>query len=223
MNKKWIILIGVIAVIAIILAAVFSGEKESNPPALSDTDYQLLSHDVSVARAAIDAHEELGEEPEINLLLRLANNYTALEEYGLASEVLEQYLEISPTNPQIWIDYGFALAGDEKLNQAENAYLQAVDIDFNQNTMRRMVDFWMQYDVGDRSEQTLQLLEAGVESFGQTPYLMTRLGEWHMLYGDCNIAVDYYEILVSISPDDAGAAQDLDIAKRQCSEIQLEN
>ena len=76
------------------------------------------------------------------------------------------------------------------------------------------------YPEGERDDDELAALKAGVAEVGQTPWFMVNLGDWYYEHGQCDDAETHYEVAMALAPDIESIKEDYEIVRARCVDAQ---
>lgn len=212
-------------VVLVVLAVVLSkGEGKNSEWVVKDVeidpvDRGLLERQIKLMESGIDAQESLTNNKrdwEWALYRSLGYNHKLLGQLTGAKNAYGDYLEINPLNDAVWSEYAKVLEDMGELNVAEDAYLQALEIKPKEQYVRDLIDFWRDNYEDESSDEIKELLDIAVVEIGRTSYFMNELGQWYLAAGDCKQAIEHYEIVVDMLPDNESAKKDLAEVEEQC-------
>ena len=217
--------IGAVMVVLVVLVIVLSkGDGQGGDWVVKEVDIDpvdrgLLERQIKLTQSGIDAQESVSNNKrdwEWVLYRSLGYSYRLLGQLTGARDAYGDYLEINPLNDAVWSEYAKVLEDMGELNVAEDAYLQALEIQPKEQYVRDLIDFWRDNYPDESSDEIKELLDIAIVEIGRTPYFMIELGQWYLAEGDCKQAVEHYEIVVDMLPDNESAKKDLAEVKEQC-------
>jgi tetratricopeptide (TPR) repeat protein len=169
---------------------------------MDDATRTYLLEQTATARANIEKAQQSGEKADLlDAYLDLAFHARLLGDLVTAREALEVQLEGNPLHYTAWNNYGTVLEEMGDLDLAEQAYRQAVVAGGGQTEehWRDLIVFLQTYRP-ERGAEVEDLLKEGVKRVGQTSWFMVTLGDWYRAQGDCDRALDHYEVAVRLAP-----------------------
>ncbi|MHA1588741.1 MAG: tetratricopeptide repeat protein [Candidatus Thorarchaeota archaeon] len=125
------------------------------------------------------------------------------EQYKEAVELLETYLKGNPDSLEAWYNYGCALMGIDRLEDAVKAYDEALAIDnmifeiwFNKaSSLHELADF----------KKAKECYEKALEINSEDAEAWNNLGNSHSRMGNGRAAIEAYTRAVALKPDYAEA------------------
>lgn len=214
------------AVVVLFVAAVVlskgdgrGGEWVVKEVDIDPVDRGLLERQIKLTQSGIDAQESLTNNKrdwEWALYRSLGYNHKLLGQLTGARNAYADYLEINPLNDAVWSEYAKVLEEMGELEIAEDGYLQALELKPKEPYVRDIIDFWRDNYPDESSDEIKELLDIAIVEIGRTPYFMIELGEWYLAAGDCKQAVEHYEIVVDMLPDNESAKKDLAEVEKRC-------
>ena len=237
-NKRIIIAVLVVAAL-IALVAITQPKQEIEPfnkyeglvtireIEMDDETRKLLLGRIAETQAQIDAHlngegldeEGNAEELDLDLYLSLASDYYLMGDLVNAREALEKQLDGNPMHFGAWNSYGEVLRLMEDYDNAKFAFKKAIDVS-NGGTEEVIRDYILlleKYYPGS-DDEVFEMLEFGVKTRGQTPWLMVKLAEWYFEHDDCQRSEAHYKVAIALSPANESIQQDYQTVKRLCAE-----
>ncbi len=217
--------VGAVVLVLVVLAVVLSkgdgqgGEWVVKEVEIDPVDRGLLERQIKLMESGIDAQESVSNDKkdwEWALYRSLGYNHSLLGQLTGAKNSYGDYLEINPLNDAVWSSYARVLEEMGELDLAEDAYLQALEIKPKEQHVRELIDFWRDNYPDESSDEIKELLDIAIVEIGRTPYFMIELGQWYLAAGDCKQAVEHYEIVVDMLPDNESAKKDLAEVEEQC-------
>jgi tetratricopeptide (TPR) repeat protein len=218
--------VGLVTLVVIVLVAIFAkgggqgGEWIVKEVDIDPVDRGLLERQIKLIESGIEAQESLTNDKrdwEWGLYRSLGYNHRLLGQLTGAQEAYGEYLEINPLNDAVWSEYAKVLEDMGELNAAEDAYMQALEIRPREQYVRDVIDFWRDNYPEESSDEIKELLETAIVEIGRTAYFMVELGQWYLAEGDCDQAIEHYEIVVDMLPDNESAQRNLVKVKEQCT------
>lgn len=182
---------------------------------MDDATRELLQQRMAVTQASIAAEEAEDGEADTNLYISLANDAYVLGDLVMARELIEEVLNRDPLRYTVWNTYGNVLAQMGDITLAEDAYLEAIEI-------QPLVEYYMdlvtllQVHYPERDDDVLRTLEHGVATLGQQTEFMVALGDWYAAHGECQAAEDHYKVAMTLSPESTSIAEDYRDVRATC-------
>jgi tetratricopeptide (TPR) repeat protein len=166
--------------------------------------------------AAIAASEAAGKEVDLSLYLSVASDAYSLGDLVTAREMLELQIAGNPINYVAWNNYALVLEDMGDYENAENAYLKTIEIE--QGIGKYYEDYadFLSSHFPERSQDLRAVLEEDLTRRGQTVWNMTALGDWYAAEGECDKAVDHYEVAVVLSPTNQALKDDMQSLEDTC-------
>ncbi|MBU1126656.1 MAG: tetratricopeptide repeat protein [Patescibacteria group bacterium] len=173
---------------------------------------------IATTKAAIAAQKGSAD-MDLNLYTNLAFDASLLGDLVLERETYEEYFTHNSINYTAWNNYGNVLAAMGDPKKAEEAYRKAVELQPHEEFYRDLIDLIRKNDPeGDREEEVRDLLLEGVDRVGQKPWFMVVLAEWYMDNGDCERALDHYEVAATLIPDNEALITEYEAAQKTCTQ-----
>lgn len=182
----------------------------------NDVTQHYFDHRISVGEAAIEAREAAGQE-NMNIVFAVANDADFIGDLVRGREGYEAFLQLNPISYVAWSNYGSVLDRMGDTEGADEAYWQALNLNASAGQFDKYVRFLERNNAdGVYDERLKEIYELSITVLGQEVWNMKGLAEWYLGQGDCEEAVDHYEVALQLAPDDPGLQNDLDEAKEGC-------
>lgn len=198
----------------------YRGLKQTDEPELTEEQRTYFEQQLRTSQASLEAQKAEMDIQDVDwdLYLSVAWNAAAIGDLVLARETLEEYLDLTQRNPGAYSLYGTVLTRMGDRDGAEAAFAAAVQIDPNEEGFRKWVmGVRNNPSDGSREDEVKAILELGVDTIGQTSWLMNELAVWYLEHDDCDKAIDHYEVAQDLLPEGNEAiAADLAAAREQC-------
>lgn len=228
-NKRYFSVAAAIIILVVVFVYATNDNESYDVDIVSQIDTNVseelteaIENQLNVALAGIEAAEAEGERPDLNLYTLAAGNAKALGYLEQAKEIYEAYFEYNSINPVAWSNYAQVLMQMGDYDGAEQAYL--VTLGFDDATE----GYYMAYvrlleKMGDRDDDIETVLVTAVDQLGQTHSLMVALAEWYVEHGQCERAIDHYEVAATLSG--GGELQeviesDIETVQETCVEVE---
>lgn len=197
-----VILLGVAVVV---VGAIYFGRPEAGDRGGKFKTYvdkgltEEMRAEFDVRIATLKASIEADEKPDISKYLRLGNLYYQTGELGLAKEAYEKILELNPEDVAARENLGTALVEMGDYKYAERVWAESLERSGNIFVVVSLVDLINEHIPEDKP-RVKEILELAIQSLGQDPSLLSRLGDWYLENGDVERAISHYEVAKSLSP-----------------------
>lgn len=221
--------LGVSAIAVLILIAVgvtqmfprlldpYAGLKTTIEVQMEESTRLLVLQKLETAKASIAASEQAGEAPDMNLYLTIAEQYFILGDLVSSREAYEEYLALNPASYVGWNSYGNVLEFMGDYEQAEPAYLQAIDGLKAQEFFRDYAEFLAAY-FPEKEREYKAILDSAYEHLGQTSWTMQALGDWYFSHNDCVLGRDHYNVARALDPENSNLQLDAEEKYDACRE-----
>lgn len=147
------------------------------------------------------ADNEANGTRDVSVVLSLGNLYYEIGELGTAVTWYQNILDTNPNDPPALENMGQAQLEEGDFAGAEASWKHALNYEAYEPTYLKLVKLIIEH-FPEQHDDVRVILENGVANLGQTPGLMTQLGEWYAAAGDYETAVSHYEVAKQLSPDD---------------------
>lgn len=138
---------------------------------------------------------------DISVILNLANLYYQVGELGTAAKWYENILGTHPNDPPSLENLGQAQLEMGDYVGARKSWEAAVNVESLEQNYFRLADLIEKHFPEDRA--LIQgILETGISNIGQTPGLLSALGNWYASVGKYDEAISHYEVARTLSPKD---------------------
>lgn len=226
-NPKWIKVIAAALAILILVAFWFlranpatapSGtEVPGNLPGTSITGVvdrgmtpeqeQTLAEKIAAAEKVVVDNEATGTR-DISLILPLANLYYQAGELETAAKWYNDILRTNPNDPPALQNLAQAQLEMGDWPGARKSLEKVADLEAYEPTYLKLVDLiGERFPEDDAKIQTI--LETAIANLGQTPGLLTSLGDWYAKNGKLGEAISHYEVARVLSPKDTSIIETL--------------
>lgn len=196
--------------------AKYRGLTTSRQVDLDESTRAYFEQRLASTQAAIAAKQQAGEDVDLNLYLSAASDAFTLGEFVTAREMLEIQLEGNPLNHVAWNNYALILSQMGDLELATNAYKKAVELSPDyQKYWSDYADFLVQH-YQDQTEDLKIWYEASIAQLGQTNWNMVGLANVYAEAGDCDRALDHYDVAVSLNPENQALKDDRAALRATC-------
>jgi tetratricopeptide (TPR) repeat protein len=196
--------------------AKYRGLITSKQVDLDESTRAYFEQRLASTQAAIAAKQQAGEDVDLNLYLSAASDAFTLGEFVTAREMLEIQLEGNSLNHVAWNNYALILSQMGDLELATNAYKKAVELSPDyQKYWSDYADFLMQH-YPDQTEDLKIWYEASIAQLGQTNWNMVGLANVYTEAGDCDRALDHYDVAVSLNPENQALKDDRAALRATC-------
>ncbi|MBT4856804.1 tetratricopeptide repeat protein [Candidatus Uhrbacteria bacterium] len=223
MTKKNTLFVVAVLVLIVIFGIQWQGGTTSQE-LVTQVDVQIeddlrffIENELNVWESALAAHDRVGAEPDLNLLLLVAFNAKHLGNLELAKETYDRYFETHTTNYTVYSNYGSVLRLMGDLEGSARAYRQAIALDpdieaFYMSLVRVLDEMGLHEEVED-------VYKDAINEIGQTRALLVALAEWYEEQGDCEKAISHYEVAFDLAETEGIAdavAKDLAAVEASC-------
>jgi tetratricopeptide (TPR) repeat protein len=192
-------------------------DVQSSPETVATLEQQLTQ-----ALASIKAAKDAGERPDLDLYEIAGTNAYYLGNLSQAREIYEEYFSENSINPAAWNTYGNILYKMEDWANAEEAYRTALNLTPMEEFYRDLINVIERDESRDAEIESL-LLEY-IDTLGQTQWVMVELGKWYADHGQCEKAIDHYEVALTLARKNNGPVesiqQDIELIEQNCVEVQ---
>ncbi|MBU0531104.1 MAG: tetratricopeptide repeat protein, partial [Candidatus Uhrbacteria bacterium] len=178
--------------------------EETGPEFLEFVDRGLdeelqAKYDLIIAELEASIADQ-GEMPNTGDLLNLGNAYYAVGELGKAKDTYARILIQSPDDVPALENIGTTLYAMGDYYGAEDAWVAATELAGNESHILRLVDLINEH-IPEHKDRIKPMLELSIAQLGQTPGLLTELGEWYFEQGDYDRAISHYQVALTVDPD----------------------
>lgn len=186
---------------------------------MDDATRELLTQRIAVTEASIAAEVAEDGTADADLYSALASDAYILGDLVKAREALEKLLNEDALRYTAWNSYGTVLEQMGDLKLAEEAYLEAIDI---QPIAEYYMDIvrMLQVHYPERDEDVRMTFEHAIARLGQQTEFMVGLGEWYAAHGECRAAEDHYKVAMTLSPENTSIADDYATVRATCVNTQ---
>jgi tetratricopeptide (TPR) repeat protein len=221
-RRKLIIgIAGVVVAVAIIWAIVaasnpYRGLETERRNNIDDTTREIVGQRLELSLAALEAQKDVGD-VELDLYTSVIFDAWVMGDLVLARETSEEYFEHNDINYAAWNMYGAVLKEMGDLEGAEDAYMQAIQLNPNVEEYYRDLINVISEDP-ERSGDVKEALETLIENAGQSSWSMVTLGEWYRENGECDEAIAHYKVAAGLAPELESIQADLESLQKECAE-----
>jgi len=211
-----------VAVYAIWLAVnptdPYKGLVTERPTQMDEATREYFEQRLATTKAAIEAAEKSGQEVDLDLYLSAASDSHSLGDLVTTREMLEKQLAGNSINFVAWNNYALVLEDMEDYKNAETAFRKTLEIE------RGIIKYYDDYadfllaHYPERRDDLKTLIETNLELGGQTVWNMVALGDWYAVGGECDKAVDHYEVAVVLDPTNQALKDDLTALEKSCQQ-----
>lgn len=196
----------------------YKGLVTERPIELDESTREYFEQRLATTMAAIEAAESRGEEVDLNLYLSAASDAHSLGHLATAREMLEKQLAGNPINYVAWNNYALVLEAMEDYENADEAYRKTIEIQAGvPKYYEDYADFLLEH-YPERRDELKALYEDDLARRDQTVWNMTGLGDWYAEGGECDKAVDHYEVAVVLDPENQALKDDMERLEDTCVE-----
>jgi tetratricopeptide (TPR) repeat protein len=174
---------------------------------LSPADKAALQARIDAEVAAIAADDKAGT-PDLTKVLLLGNYYYEIGDLDNAAKTYRSILATHPKDTPSYENLGQVQLEEGDYAGAEASWKAAVDISPYEPTYLKLVDL-IDKHFPDQNASIETILESAIGNLGQTPGLLTRLGDWYAEKGNLQEAISHYEVAHQLAPDDTSIAATL--------------
>lgn len=194
----------------------YTGLETERGNSVDESTRNIVEQRLSLSLAALNAQKGT-DDLDLNLYNSIIFDAWTLGDLVLAREMSEEYFELNSVNYGAWNMYGNILVAMGDLVGAEDAYVQAVQLNPNVEEHYRDLINVISEDP-ERSDDVKEVLETLILNGGQSSWSMVRLGEWYYNNDDCEEAIAHYEVAAQLAPEIEAIQTDLDGLRTECSE-----
>ncbi|NBS41416.1 tetratricopeptide repeat protein [bacterium] len=182
---------------------------------MSEEQLQMFRDRIVTIEATVNDNEANGTR-DISVILSLANLYYEMGELDTAATWYENILKTNPNDAPALENLGQDLIEQGDYSGAEAAWRKALDIEAYEPIYLKLADL-IDERFPERTAQVQGVLETAIANLGQTPGLLTRLGQWYASQGKLDEAISHYEVAHQLAPKDESIAAELEALKRERS------
>ncbi|MBU4315188.1 tetratricopeptide repeat protein [Patescibacteria group bacterium] len=179
-----------------------------------------LQQQLSQALSSISASKQADQRPDLNLYEIAGLNAYYLGDLAQAREIYEEYFTYNSINPAAWSTYGNILYHMEDWVNAESAYRTALQLAPMEEFYRDLIQVVSRDE--SRTSEVEAILFEYIDTIGQTQWAMVQLGTWYAQDGQCQKALDHYNVALTIAKNEGGSVeaieQDMDAIEQTCVE-----
>ncbi len=221
-NPKWIKVIAAALAILILVAFWFLRAAPATAPSNSSAgtsitgvvdrgmtpeQEQTLAEKIAAAEKIVVDNEAAGTR-DISLILPLANLYYQAGELETAAKWYNDILRTNPNDPPALENLAQAQIEMNDFAGAKASLEKVVDLDAYEPTYLKLVELIeTRFPAEDAKIQTI--LETAIANLGQTPGLLTALGDWYARNAMLDEAISHYEVARTLSPKDTTIIENL--------------
>lgn len=162
------------------------------------TEEVQIYYDQKIAELEVSI-ESQGEEPSLGDLLELGNAYNTVGELAKAKEMYGMILVRAPNDVPALENLGTTLNLMQDYYGAEEAWVAAAELSGSESHVLKLVDLINEH-IPEHKDRVKTILELAIDHIGQTPGLLSALGEWYFEQGDFSRAVSHYEVALDVDP-----------------------
>jgi tetratricopeptide (TPR) repeat protein len=213
---------GVVLAVAIVTAIIiandpYRGLETERGNSVDEQTQEVVGRRLDLSLAALDAQKKDGGDIDLDLYNSIALDAWTLGDLVLAREISEEYFTHNNQNYGAWNHYGNILNAMGDKEGAEAAYLRTIEVAPN------VEEYYRDYmnivaEDPERDEEVKAILEVAIAATGQTSWNMVTLGNWYEEHGECDRAIDHYEVAADLAPENENIALDLEELRATCSE-----
>ena len=137
---------------------------------------------------------------DISLMLQMGNLKYQLGDLASAQEWYERILSTHPQDAPALENLGQTLYEMGDFSGAQKRWRAALAIGPYEVTYLKLADL-LQEKFPERKAEIQPLLEEAIATLGQTPGLLTRLGQWYAGEGRYQEALSHFEVAEQLAPD----------------------
>jgi tetratricopeptide (TPR) repeat protein len=179
---------------------------------MSEEQLQLFRDRIAEFEKQAADNESAGTR-DISVILQLGNlNYT-MGELGTAAKWYRDILSTNPNDGPAHENLGQTLLEMGDYAGAEQEWRLALNVSAYEPIYLKLVELIAEH-FPERQAEIQVILETAIANLGQTPGLLTRLGEWYADNGLYEEAVSHYEVASKLDPDDKAIEQRLKELRR---------
>lgn len=184
---------------------------------MDDATRSLIQHRLAIAQASIEANEQSGATPDMNLYLTIAEQYHLLGDLIASREAYEKYLTLNPISYVAWNAYGSLLETMGDYAKAGPALLKAIEGLRTEEFYRDYAAFLTTY-YPEKQVEYKQFLDRAYAELGQTSWTMQALGDWYFWEHDCALGRDHYDVAEKLEPQNENIQKDAHEKYRVCQD-----
>jgi len=219
-NPKWIKVVAAALAILILVAFWFFRGNPATAPSgtqvpgnLTDASItsvvdrgmtpeqeQTLAEKIAVAEKVVVDNEAAGTR-DISKILPLANLYYQAGELETAAKWYNDILRTNPNDPPALENLAQAQIEMGAWNGAKASLERVADLEPYEPTYLKLVDLIAAH-FPEQNARIQTILESAIGNLGQTPGLLTALGDWYAANGKLDEAISHYEVARVLAPKD---------------------
>lgn len=224
-KQKIFSLVGVIGIVVVAYAGwYFLGQKFGSYHGLTtsmtvdmdEATRTYFANRLATEEAAIDAAEAKGEDVDMDLYFAAADDAYSLGDLVTARQNIELQLQGNSANYTAWDFYGTVLEAMGDYDGARTAYLKAIDSGAKVEEFYRDYVTLLENHYPSEQSEIKRILELSVTERGQSSWNMVELGRWYVVNGDCQRAIDHYNVAVALSPQNQDIKDELLNVQKTC-------
>ncbi len=178
----------------------------------------LLLQRSALARSGVAAHIAEDQDPDFDLYVIAAESAYMMGDLRGARDAYAALLERNPLNYVTWNNMGNTLSRMGDGQGAIEAYTQAISIRSSEEYYRDYITALQKF-TPENVEEIERAFKEAVADIGQTPWSMIAFAKFYLEQGDCDRAMDHYEVAEDIvdEPGQESLQKDIEKAKDACS------
>ncbi len=166
-----------------------------------------LAGKIAAAEKIVGDNEAAGTR-DISMILPLANLYYQAGELETAAKWYNDILRTNPNDPPALENLAQAQIEMGAWNGAKASLEKVADLEAYEPTYLKLVDLIAEH-FPDENARIQTILESAIANLGQTPGLLTALGDWYAARGKLDEAISHYEVARVLSPKDTSIVETL--------------
>ena len=160
----------------------------------------LLEQRIKTTQASIEAQ---GKDVDLDLYILLANDASLVGDLILAREAAQAAVDGNPLNYGALNLLGTIAEDMHDYDAARSAYKAAVDQHSGVIELYRDYVILLQARWPEEQGEIKVALEKSIEDSGRNSWNMLELAHWYRKAGECDQALDHYDIAISLEPENA--------------------
>jgi len=193
-----------------VMKQAFKMARMANP---NDRDVESILKEMSDEMEALKtALQRTPDAPELRS--RLAKRYMLLEQYGLAVEHYERYMELKPDNAAAWNNLGICYGNIGNIGKAAAAYQRAVRL--NPAIFAAYANLAKLHERQGHPAEAIKVLETALPLLpgDEQAQIYDRLVDLHLSQGQYDVAIRYLDKAIELTAKSPQLRQEL-VKKRE--------
>lgn len=185
---------------------------------IDEATREYFAQRLATTLASIEATERAGQDVDPDMYLSAASDAYSIGDLVTAREMLEKQLAVNSLNYVAWNNYSLVLEAMEDYEDADVAYQKTIELEHGIPKYYEDYANFLMAHYPERREELKALYEDDLARRGQTVWNMTGLGNWYAAAGECDKAIDHYEVALVLLPNNQALKDDFESMKNTCVE-----